>query len=327
MDLSTEYLGFRLQNPIVVGASPLTNDPEMVRQLEDAGASAFVLHSLFEEEIESEVVAAETLHDRHERYGEPLSYLPQRSVPTTIERYLELIERVKETVSVPVIGSINGNTPGGWTAYAAAIEGAGADALELNIYNVPTNVRESSEDVEERYLEIVREVRRHVSFPLAVKVSPFFSSFAHFAHQLDKIGVNGLVLFNRFYQPDLNIENLSVVPNLHLSAPEELRLRLRWLAILSGRVESSLAATGGIHSAREVLKAIMAGAHATQIVSAILRHGPERVREILEGIENWMETQEYGSLSEIQGTLGRMRYSNPEAFEHANYIRVLRSWR
>ncbi|MEZ4653396.1 MAG: dihydroorotate dehydrogenase-like protein [Candidatus Eisenbacteria bacterium] len=282
MNLSTQYLGFTLANPIVCGASPLVDNADTVKRLVDAGVSAFVLHSLFEEDIEKEVAAHDQIAAYGESFAEALSFFPEIDPSHTGPRqYLSLVQRVKRAVPVPVIASLNGSSVGGWTGYAKEIEAAGADALELNLYFLPTDTTENAQEIEERCLDIVAAVRQSIEIPLAVKLSPFFSAFAHFAKRLEQAGANGLVLFNRFYQPDIDVETLQVVPNLHLSTSEELRLRLRWLAVLSGQLGISLAATGGAHNALDVIKAVMAGADAVQMVSALLRHGPDHVRTVL----------------------------------------------
>ncbi len=329
MDLSTTYLGFQLPHPLMPGASPLVDDLDMVKRLEDAGASAIVLHSLFEEQIACE--QARTAYDIDtyvESFAEATSYFPCRvHFAWGPDQYLEQIRRIKEAVAVPVIGSLNGTTAAGWLNYARRMQQAGADALELNLYVIAADPAESGEAVERRVLEIVRTVKQAVTIPVAVKLSPFFCSFAHFAHQLDEVGVNGLVLFNRFYQPDLDVENLEVVPKLNLSDSSELLLRLRWTAILSGRLRASLAVTGGVHTAQDAIKAVMTGAHAVQLVSALLQHGPERLNTIREEMVRWMEEHEYHSLRQMQGSMNLTRCPDPAAFERANYMRVLQNWR
>lgn len=327
MNLQSRYLGFDLRNPIVCGASPIVDDPDLVIALEDAGVAAFVVHSLFEEDIERELMALHQIHSFGESFAEALSFFPEIEVThTSLRRCVELIRRLKRTVSVPVIASLNGSSPGGWTSYARDLQTAGADALELNIYFLPTDPEESGSEIEQRCVEIVREVRSAISIPLAVKLSPFYSSFFHLARRVEREGADGLVLFNRFYQPDIDIGALRVVPDLHLSTSEELRLRLRWLAILSGRVRLSLAATGGVHTAEDVIKAVMAGADAVQMVSALLRHGPEHVRQLLAELALWMEDHEYESIAQLRGSMNLLRSPNPEAFERTNYVKVLHSW-
>jgi dihydroorotate dehydrogenase (fumarate) len=329
MDLSTTYLGLSLPHPLMPGASPLVDDLNMVKRLEDAGAAAIVMHSLFEEQITGERARTLRHMEAHTNsFSEAPSYFPccdELSVGP--EPYLEQIRRIKAAVHVPVIGSLNGTTATGWLDYARMIQQAGADALELNFYVVATNPQEDGQAVEQRALDILRKVKASVTIPVAVKLSPFFGSFAHFASRLDGLGADGLVLFNRFYQPDIDVETLEVVPRLQLSDSSELLLRLRWLAVLSGHVRASLAVTGGVHTAVDAVKAVMAGAHAVQLVSALLQHGPERLTTIHEEMARWMEAHEYHSLGQMQGSMNLMRCPDPQAFERANYMRVLHSWR
>jgi dihydroorotate dehydrogenase (fumarate) len=329
MDLSTTYLGLRLPHPLMPGASPLVNDLDQVKRLEDAGAAAIVMHSLHEEQIEYEQRG--TIHDMEahaESFAEALSYFPKPAeFALGPERYLDQIRRIKEAVRVPVIGSLNGITPRGWLDYARLIEQAGADALELNIYYVATDAEETSEQVERRVLDTIKTVKSAVKIPVAAKLSPFYSSIARLAKDLDDLGVDGLILFNRFYQPDIDVEALEVVPQVYLSNPSALLLRLRWTAILSGRVRASLAVTGGVHEPVDAIKAVMAGANAVQMVSALLRNGPNRLREVREKMAEWLEEHEYESLAQMQGSMNLMRCPNPAAFERAHYMRVLQSWR
>ncbi len=329
MDLSTSYLGLRLPHPFMPGASPLVDDLDMVKRLEDAGAAAIVMHSLFEEQITLDQLGTIHSMEVHEdSFAEALSYFPRpdeyRLGP---DQYLEQLRRIKAAVAVPVIGSLNGVTPAGWLDYARSIQEAGADALELNVYHVATSPLESGREVEERLLEIVDAVRKQVTIPVAVKLSPYYSAMANLAHALDARGVDGLVLFNRFYQPDIDIESLEARPVLHLSDNSELLLRLRWVAVLSGRVRASLAITGGVHSAVDAIKAVMAGAHAVQMVSALLQDGPERLAKIRSEVDCWLEEHEYESLAQMQGSMSLERSPNPAAFERANYMRVLQGWR
>lgn len=328
MNLTTTYMGIELANPLVVGASPMADDLDTARRLEDAGASAIVMRSLFEEQIESEHHAT---FDQFEMYSdafaEALSFFPKSSeFAISPDGYLDQIRRLKDAVDVPVIASLNGLSISGWLRYAEMIEQAGADALELNVYHVATEMREVPDAIEHRIREVARNVREAVQFPLAVKLSPFFTSLPYMAMELRTTGIDGLVLFNRFYQPDIDLDELSVVPQLHLSDSSELLLRLRWLAILSGRCTASLAASGGVHTATDVIKAIMAGAHAVQIVSALLRHGPGHLKVLLDGVKMWMEEHEYESVRQMQGCLSLARCPDPAAFERANYMRVLNSW-
>jgi dihydroorotate dehydrogenase (fumarate) len=319
MDLSTTYLGFPLPHPLMPGSSPLVDDLDMVRRLEDAGAAAIVMHSLFEEQIVGEELATHHAHKApSESYAEALSYLPD---PATFalgtHDYLEQLQKIKAAVAVPIIASLNGTTPESWIEYARLIEQAGADALEVNIYELATD----------RAVAVVAAVREAVAIPIAVKLSPFYSSLAHLARRLERAGANGLVIFNRFYQPDIDAENLEVLPRLYLSSPNELLLRLRWLAVLSGQVRGSLAVTGGVHNAIDAIKAVMAGAHAVQIVSALLRRGPETLARLRSEMERWLEEHGYQSLRQMQGSMSYGRGPNPAALERANYMRILQSWR
>jgi dihydroorotate dehydrogenase (fumarate) len=328
MDLSTKYLGLDLASPLMPGASPLVDDLGMVRRLEDAGASAIVMHSLFEEQIRSEEREARLLESHDESHAEAVSYLPDPGMfPLGPDEYLEQVQRIRRAVAVPVIASLNGTTPSSWIEYARLIEQAGAHALELNVYELATDPLEEGEEVERRALETAEAVKGSVSIPVAVKLSPFFSSFANLAARLDKAGADGLVIFNRFYQPDIDMEALDVLPTVRLSDSGELLLRLRWLAILSGRVRASLAVTGGVHTAEDAVKAVMAGAHAVQMVSALLKRGPEHLRRVRDEMAQWMEEHAYESLAQMRGSMSLVRSGNPAALERANYMRVLQSWR
>lgn len=311
------------------GASPLVQDLDTVRRLEDAGAAAIVMHSLFEEQIVHEQFTALHHVEAHaESYAEALSYFPRPGeFALGPEQYLEQVARVKATVSIPVIASLNGVTVGGWAEYARRIQQAGADALELNIYFVATDPQETGRAVEQRTLDILRAVRQATTLPVAVKLSPFYSSVANLAAELSEAGADGLVIFNRFYQPEIDIEELEVAPRLELSNGSELLLRLRWLAVLFGRTRTSLAVTGGVHSAADAIKAIMAGADAVQMVSALLVRGPQYLRTVRQEIESWMEAHEYDSLQQMRGSMSLSRVSDPQAFERGNYVRVLHGWR
>jgi dihydroorotate dehydrogenase (fumarate) len=329
MDLSTTYLGLRLATPFMPGASPMADQLDWVRRLEDAGASAIVLRSLFEEQITREQ-SGMVYHMEVSAHGhaEALSYFPRpEDFAFGPDEYLEQVRRVKAAVNVPVIGSLNGTSAEGWLDYARRIEQAGADALELNVYFLATEFEVSGEAIERRVASLVRTVRKAVAIPVAVKLSPFFSSLSHFARELDEIGADGLVLFNRFYQPDIDIEALEATPTLHLSDSMELPLRLRWLAILSGRVKASLAVSGGVHTAHDAIKAVMTGAHAVQMVSALLRHGPTHLRTLVSEVSHWMEQHEYESVTQMRGSMNLLRSPDPGAFERANYMRVLQSLR
>lgn len=329
MNLSTTYLGLKLAHPLMAGASPMVDDMGMVKRLEDAGASAIVMHSLFEEQITREEQG--TIMDMQlsaNASAEALSYFPQpddfRLGP---EKYLEQIRRIKDAVSVPVIASLNGTTPAGWLHYGRLMQDAGADALELNVYYIPTDTQESASDVEKRTLDIVRAVKAEVKIPVSVKLSPFFSALAHFAMELEAAGADGLVLFNRFFQPDINVEELVAEPSLQLSGPSDLLLRLRWLAVLHGHVKGSLAVTGGVHDGIGALKAVMAGADAVQMVSALLIHGPERLAQSRSSLAEWLEEHEYESLAQARGSMSLVKSPNPQAFTRANYMRILNGWK
>ncbi len=328
VDLSTHYLGFKLKNPIVAASSPLTQKAETARQLEQAGVSAIIMHSLFEEQIIHESIKLHNdLIRGTESYAEALTYLPdygQYSVGP--ETYLDALRKIKQAVSVPVFGSLNGVSTGGWIDYATRIEDAGADALELNIYYLATDPDLSAAELEDSYVQLVSDVRRRVQLPLAVKLSPFFTALPHFARRLAQAGANGVVLFNRFYQPDFDLEELEVVPNLVLSNSNEMRLPLRWIAILYGRVAADLAMTGGVHTSQDVLKAMMSGAKVTAITSEFLQHGVDRVPQMLSEIEDWMIQREYISIEQMQGSMSQQAVAEPASFERANYMKVLSSY-
>ncbi|MBU3666251.1 MAG: dihydroorotate dehydrogenase-like protein [Chthoniobacterales bacterium] len=328
MDLTTEYLGLKLKNPLIPGASPLVDDLDNVRRLEDAGAPAVVMHSLFEEQIAMEARAEMEDVDAHEySFAEAATYLPAADqFPLGPDTYLEQIAKIKRTVGIPVIASLNGVTAGGWIAYAKLMQDAGADAIELNTYFLPTDPGKSSADVEAQVVDITRAVAAKVTVPVAVKLSPFFTALPHFVRQLQDAGARGLVLFNRFYQPDLDVEELEVRPTLQLSDPYELRLRLRWLAILSTTVTADLSASGGVHTGLDAIKAVMAGATTVQLVSVLLRQGPGHFAEVLRFFANWLEEHEYASLSQLRGSMNLRTCPDPAAFERANYLKVLQSW-
>ena len=329
MDLSTTYLGLALANPLLAGASPMVDDLDTVKKLEDAGCAAIVMHSLFEEQITREQLGTVMDMEAHaDSFAEALSYFPQpQEFRLGPESYLDQIRKIKAAVKVPVIGSLNGTSPAGWLDYAKLIEQAGADALELNVYYLATQAWETSAAVERRALDGLKTVRQGVKIPVAVKLSPFYSSLAHLAKQLDEAGADGLVLFNRFYQPDLDVEELEVVPSLKLSDSSELLLRLRWLAILSGHVKTSLACSGGVHTPLDAVKAVMAGAHAVQVVSALLQRGPAYLATIRDGMASWMEEHEYASIEQMRGSLSHQNSPNPQALERANYMRILQGWK
>ncbi|HTO97806.1 MAG TPA: dihydroorotate dehydrogenase-like protein [Myxococcales bacterium] len=329
MDLRTEYLGLKLDSPLMPGASPLADSLDMVRRLEDAGASAIVMRSLFEEQITREMNGnLRAVEEHEESYAEALSYFPKASeFSFGPDEYLDQLRGISNAVSVPVIASLNGITARGWLDYARQIEEAGADALELNVYYLATDPDEASLAVERRTLEIVRAVKGALKIPVAVKLSPFFSALPHFARELQEAGANGLVLFNRFYQPDIDVENLEAAPTLYLSDPSELLLRLRWLAIVAPAVELPLAVSGGVHSGLDAIKSVMAGASAVQVVSALLQKGPGHLKTIRLEMERWMEEHEYASLRQMLGSMSLAHCPNPSAFSRANYMRILQSWR
>ena len=329
MDLTTHYLGMRLPHPLVVGASPLSDDLDGVRRLEDAGAAAIVLRSLFEEQIAREQMAEHLNLDSHaESFAEATSYFPSpHAFALGPFQYLEHLRRCKEAVHVPVIASLNGVTPGGWLEYARLMEQAGADAIELNLYRIATDPDTAAADIERQAIETVREVKRAVTIPVAVKLSPFYTAFAHVAREMDRAGADGLVLFNRFYQPDIDAEALTATRTLQLSDSSELRLRLHWMAILSGRVRASLAVTGGVHRALDVVKATMAGAHVTQMVSALLLRGPGHLRNVLQELTLWMHEHEWASLVGMRGNMSLTRVPDADAYERANYMLMLQGWR
>jgi dihydroorotate dehydrogenase (fumarate) len=329
IDLSTEYLGLTLPHPLMPGASPLADDLDGIRRLEDAGAAAIVFRSLFEEQIALEGLSeVEHLDAHNESFAEATTFFPSlHAFALGPYQYLELIHKAKAAVRVPIIASLNGTTPGGWTRYARLMAEAGADAIELNLYRVATTPDTSSAQVERQMIETVRQVKGAVTIPVAVKLSPFFTALAHVAQELDRSGADGIVLFNRFYQPDIDAEELCAVRTLHLSDSSELLLRLHWMAILSGRVQASLAVTGGVHTALDVVKSTMAGAHATQMVSALLRHGPGHLGKVLHDLKVWLEEHEWSSLAEMRGNLNLFKVPDPEAYERANYMLMLQSWR
>ena len=329
MNLSTRYLGFDLPHPLIVGASPLADELDTVRRLEDAGAAAIVLRSLFEEQIAREQVAAFLHTEPHgESFAEAISYFPTpQSFVFGPEEYLEHLGRVKAAVKIPVIASLNGTTAGGWLDYPPLIERMGADALELNLYRLAFNPSLSGQDVERESIEVVREVRRSMRLPLAVKLSPFYSSLAHFATRLDEAGADALVLFNRFYQPDISPEDLELNRTLSLSDSRELPLRLRWVGALTDQVRAGLAVSGGVHNGRDAIKAVMAGAHAVQLVSVLLKNGPDYLRVMLQEMKNWMHEFEWDSIEEMRGNMSLGRCPDPAVYERANYMMMLQGWR
>ena len=327
MDLSTKYLGFELKHPVMLGASPIVNDLDQVKLAEDAGVSAIVMNSLFEEQIEHERTAQEYAEAHGESFAEAQSYLPStKEYLLGPDAYLDRVRKVKSAVGVPVIGSLNGTTVSGWLDYAKLIEQAGADALELNVYRVASDVAETGASAEKRVVDMVAALTQKTKLPVAVKLSPFYTALPNFAQQLAAAGAKGLVLFNRFYQPDIDLNELEVALKLELSSSSELLLRLRWLAILSGRVDVSLGLSGGVHTAEDALKAVMAGAHGVQVVSAALRRGVSAIGEIRSGVAKWLTQHEYESLAQAQGSMNLSRSPNPELYERGNYIRILQSY-
>jgi dihydroorotate dehydrogenase (fumarate) len=328
MDLTTKYLGLTLKTPLVASPSPLCEDIANIRRMEEAGAGAVVLHSLFEEQIAVESYDLDlALSHGAESYAESLSYFPDLTgYNLGPEGYLEHVAKAKAAVKIPIIASLNGSSGGGWIRYARKMEEAGADALELNIYTVPTDPELTSAEVEQAYCDLVREVKSSISIPVAVKLGPYFTTTANLAHRLARAGADGLVLFNRFYQPDFDLDSLEVVPSLHLSTPVELLTRLHWVAILYGRVRTDLAITGGVHMAHDVLKAMMAGANVAMMTSALLNHGIQHLATVLSELRAWMEEHEYESIRQMQGSMSQRSVAHPNAFLRANYLKVLSSY-
>lgn len=329
MDLTTNYMGLTLKNPIVPSSSPLSHKIDSIKRLEDAGAAAVVMYSLFEEQINSESYYLDYyLGQGIDSFGESLSYFPAMAgYNIGPDDYVDLIRRAKQAVDIPIIGSLNGISSSGWIDYACLIEEAGADALELNVYYIPTSIDLKGSEVENVYVEILKDVKRVVRIPVAMKLSPFFSSTAHMANRLAQAGADALVMFNRFYQPDFDLESLQVVPNLVLSGSDELRLPLRWVAILYGQIDADMAITSGIHTSRDVLKALMAGARVAMMASELLQNGVPRIGEILREMARWMEEHEYSSVEQMIGSMSQRHVTEPAAFERANYMKTLASYR
>lgn len=327
MNLNTTYMGFELPHPLVPGASPMVDDIDTARRLEDAGAPMIVMHSLFEEQIvREELSVTKSLEIADESSGEALSYMPRpEEFVLGPDEYLHQIGKLKKALSIPVIASLNGTSEGGWLRYAKLIEQAGADGLELNLYDLMTTLEETGESVERRGLRVVSEVKRSVGIPVAVKLSPFYASITNYAHQLDQAGADALVLFNRFYHPEIDIQQLEL-RRVNPSSPAELPLRLRWIGVLSGRIRPSLAATGGVHGVEGAIQAVMAGAHAVQMVSALLQYGPGYLATVREELAAWLEENEYESLRQMQGSMSMHRCADPSVYERANYMRILSSW-
>ncbi|MCC5829619.1 MAG: dihydroorotate dehydrogenase-like protein [Phycisphaeraceae bacterium] len=329
MDLSTRYLGFELRHPLIPGASPMGDSLDTVKALEDAGAPMIILRSLFEEQIKGEEMATyRSLEEPANSFAEASDYLP-RSTPGLFklgpDEYLDQIEKVRRAVAIPLVGSLNGVTLGGWLEYARLIEQAGADALELNLYQLATDPGLSGDQIEEQALAVIAEVRKKTTLPLSVKLSPFYSALANFAQRAADAGADALVLFNRLYQPDIDLENLEMI-RINLSSSDELNLRLRWVAILFGRVKTNLSVSGGVHLPTDAVKAVMAGADSVQMVSALLRRGPGYLAEMVDGLERWLEEKEYDSLGQMRGSMSLLRCPDPSAYERANYSRMLQSW-
>lgn len=329
MSLATSYMGMILKNPIVASSSPLSHSVDSIRRLEDAGAAAVVMYSLFEEQITFDSFYIDYyLTTGTNTYAESLSYFPEmQGYNVWPDEYMNLIRRAKEAVDIPIIGSLNGVSAGGWTDYAILMEEAGADAIELNVYYIPTSGDLDGREVENIYVEILHEVKQAVSVPVAIKLSPYFSSTANMAKRLVDEGANGLVLFNRFYQPDIDLEALEVVPRLVLSNSNELRLPLRWVAILYGRLLADLAITTGIHTSADVLKGLMAGAKVTMMASELLQNGIRRIKVILDEIRQWMDEHQYESVAQMIGSMSQQHCTEPAAFERANYMKMLASYR
>lgn len=327
VDLTTKYLGLKLRTPLVPSASPLSQEIDSIRRMEDMGASAVVLYSLFEEQLRQETAELDHhLNAGTNSFAESLSFFPHggefRLGP---EGYLKHIRHAKEAVGIPIIASLNGSTVGGWTDYAKQIEQAGAAAIECNIYSIPTDMDIPGVEVEQNYLEIVRAVKSAVTIPVTVKISPFFSSMANMAKQLDRAGADGLVLFNRFYQPDIDIDELEIRPNVLLSTPQALRLPLTWIGILYGRITASMAATSGVHGPEDVIKLLMVGADITMLCSTLLRNGISHLRYIEQGLIDWMEKHEYDSVAQMKGSMSQLRCADPSAFERAQYMKAVKS--
>jgi dihydroorotate dehydrogenase (fumarate) len=329
MDITTRYLGLQLRTPLVVSASPLSHEISGIRDLEDAGASAVVLYSLFEEQLHKEALELELhLNAGTESFAESITYFPHSSeFHTGPEQYLNHIRKAKDAVDIPIIASLNGATLGGWAKYARQIEQAGADAIECNLYSIPTNMEISGSEIENNYADILREIKTSVQIPVAAKLSPFFSNMANMAKRLDQMGTDGLVLFNRFYQPDIDLEELEIKPNVLLSTPQDLRLPLTWIGILYGRIRANLAATSGVHGPEDVIKLLMVGADVTMLCSVLLRSGFGQLRRIEQGVLEWMEEHEYESVQQLRGSMSQLRCPDPGAFERAQYMRAVKGLR
>ena len=328
VDLTTNYLGFKLKNPLVASPSPLSEKVDNVKRMEEAGIAAVVMYSLFEEQIIHESLELDYFLNRGtESFAEALTYYPDiGKYSLAPDKYIETLEKTKKAVNIPVLGSLNGVSTGGWIEYARKIQDAGADGLELNLYYLPADLTLTSSQLEDNYIKLVSDIRASIKIPMAIKLAPFFTALPNFASRLVDAGANGLVLFNRFYQPDLDLENLEVVPNLVLSNSDELRLPLRWIAILYGKVKADLALTTGVHTPEDAIKAIMAGANVAMTTSALLKRGTKAIAQILDGMEAWMTEHEYVSVQQMRGSMSQGAVAEPAAFERANYMKVLNSF-
>src|SRR5512139_1346621 len=328
-DLSAHYLGLKLKNPLIASASPLSERVETVKQMEQAGLGAVVMYSLFEEQIIHESLELDHyLNYGTESFAEALTYLPDTGrYSLGPEKYVDHVKRLKDAVTIPVIGSLNGVSSGGWVQYAKRIEEAGADALELNIYYLPFDPSLTSAGLEENYIQLVKDVRREIKIPLAVKVSPFLTGVANVLKQFAEAGADGLVLFNRFYQPDIDLEKMEIAPSLVLSTSSELRMPLRWVALLYGQIKADFAITSGVHTSEDVIKSMMAGASAAMMASELLKNGTKRIPEILSGMQLWMETNEYESIAQMKGSMSAQAVRQPGSLRRSNYIKVLNSFR
>jgi dihydroorotate dehydrogenase (fumarate) len=328
MDLTTKYMGMTLKSPLVVSASPLSKNLDGIKRIEDSGAAAMVMYSVFEEQIEHEQKELHYLTTvGTESFAESLSYFPEvEEFNLGPDQYLDLIRKAKESVEIPVIASINGKTHGGWIDFAKQMQQAGADGIELNIYNIPTSLTQSSQEIENNYIEILKSVKNAVNIPVALKVSPYFTNFAYMAKKFDEAGADSLVLFNRFYQPDINLDELEVEPHIILSNPTDLRLPMRWIAILKGRIFADLAATSGIHYGEDVIKMLLVGSNVTMLCSTLLRYGVDYVKDIQDEVVEWMTEHEYESVMQLQGSMSQLNVADPSSYERAQYMKALNNY-
>ncbi|MBF0256472.1 MAG: dihydroorotate dehydrogenase-like protein [Gammaproteobacteria bacterium] len=329
MDLTTEWLGLTLQNPFVPSSSPLSKNLDSAKALEDAGAAAIVMHSLYEEVVSAfDEEMAQFLHQQESGHSEAQGYLPQPAqFPSELDRYLEQLASLKSSLGIPIIASLNGVTPGGWVKHAKELADAGADALEVNIYHIAADMDEAGPQVESRYIDVVQRLSQEIELPINMKLGPFFSSPAHLAASLEQVGAAGISLFNRFYQPDIDIQALRLVPGLHLSSSQESLLAMRWIGILYGRTSLSLSATGGVHRAEDAIKLLLAGADVVHLCSTLLERGPQQIQQIQRGLVEWMEAKGFESLSDVRGRVSQLTVSDPSEFARANYIKVLNSYK